>query len=117
MRIKELREERGLSQAEVAKAVFGSQSNLAKWEKGTVQPSADFLLKLADFFNVSTDYLLGRTDELGAVIVPGGAGQLSADEQEILLLYAELSPSRKDDLKIYLRALSGSDVKFEKKKA
>lgn len=117
MRLRELREEKGLSQAEVAQAIGGTQSNLAKWEKGTVQPSADFVRKLAEFFNVSTDYLLGRTDDLGAVVVPGGAAQLSADEQEILSLYAELSPSRKEDLRIYLRALSGAGAKSEKKKA
>ena len=117
MRIRELREEKGLSQAEVAQAVGGTQSNLAKWEKGTVQPSADFVKKLAEFFDVSADYLLERTDELGVLVMPGHVPPLSADEREVLSLYASLSPTRKEDLKIYLRALSGAGTISEKKKA
>ena len=61
-RIKQLREEDGLSQAQLAKAVGISQSAIALWELGDRTPSADAIIKLAKFFDVSTDYLLGLSD-------------------------------------------------------
>ena len=116
-RIRELRIEKSITQKELANVLNTTDDSVFSWEKGRCLPSYEAILKLAEFFNVSTDYLLGRTDDLGAVVVPGGAVQLSADEQEILSLYAELSPSRKEDLRIYLRALSGAGAVSEKKKA
>lgn len=92
MRLKELREEKGLTQTEVATAIGGSQSNLAKWEKEKVEPTADAICKLADFFNVSTDYLLGRSDELGSVVMPAPtAPALSDDERKLLDYYSQMS--------------------------
>ena len=116
MRIKELREEKGLSQTEVARAIGGTQSNLAKWEKGTVQPTAEFIKKLADYFNVSTDYLLGRTDELGATLpIPN---ELPKEELELLRLYRELPPEFKHALLGSARLWAGEPAaSAEKKKA
>ena len=62
MRIKELREEKKLSQDEVARAIGTNQRNIGRWEKGENEPTSGFVLKLADFFQCSVDYLLGRTD-------------------------------------------------------
>lgn len=92
MRLKDLREERKLSQLEVAKAIGGSQSNLAKWEKGTISPSADFIIKLADFFQVSADYLLGRADDFGYVNVQSSAPALTTQEQNLLKDFRKLVP-------------------------
>ncbi len=61
-RIKELRLEKGISQAALAKAIGVSQKAVDFWEKGENEPKASYILKLADFFDVSTDYLLGRGD-------------------------------------------------------
>ena len=61
-RIKELRLEKGISQAALAKAIGVSQKAVDFWEKGENEPKASNILKLADFFDVSTDYLLGRGD-------------------------------------------------------
>lgn len=96
MRIKELREERAITQKEVADAVGGTQSNLAKWEKGKTQPPADMIIKLADFFQVSADFLLGRSDDLGNVSIQSNAPALTADEKEILRLYRSFSPPLQD---------------------
>lgn len=95
MRLKELREEKRLTQQEVATAIGGNQSNLAKWELGKVEPSASFVIKLANFFNVSTDYLLGRTDELGGTVLPSPAPELPQDEQQLLALYRKMSHPQK----------------------
>ncbi len=61
-RIKELRLEKGISQAALAKAIGVSQKAVDFWEKGENEPKASYILKLAYFFDVSTDYLLGRGD-------------------------------------------------------
>lgn len=67
IKIKELRKEKGLSQEEVAKGINTSQRNIGRWEKEENEPTASFLIKLADYFQVSIDYLLGRTEELNII--------------------------------------------------
>lgn len=59
-RLQELRKERGLNQKDFAKAIGYSQSQISQWETGVNEPTASALIKIADFFDVSVDYLLGR---------------------------------------------------------
>lgn len=61
--IKQLRISRGLNQVELAKKLSVTKQTISNWENDNIQPSIDMLERLADFFNVSTDYLLGRTEE------------------------------------------------------
>lgn len=61
-RIKKLREEQSVSQIDLAKALFISQSSISEYESGNQQPPISMLIQLADFFDVNIDYLLGRTD-------------------------------------------------------
>lgn len=58
--IRRLRQERGLRQEELGHRVGASKQSVSNWENGNIVPSVDLLLRLADFFGVSTDYLLGR---------------------------------------------------------
>lgn len=62
-RMKELREKAHLSQAEVAKMCGTSQTTVGKMELGRVRPSVELLVKLADYYDVSMDYLCCRTDQ------------------------------------------------------
>ena len=64
-KIKDLREQKGLTQAELGRVVGCNQSNVARWESGAQKPELTTLLKLADIFGVSLDYLMGR-EERGA---------------------------------------------------
>ncbi|MCC8160607.1 MAG: helix-turn-helix domain-containing protein [Oscillospiraceae bacterium] len=57
-RIKSLRKANGLTQVELAKKINVSKQCVSNWENNNIQPSIDMLVKLADFFSVSTDYLL-----------------------------------------------------------
>ena len=59
-RIKELRQIKGLTQKELAGCLSVSDSTLSYWERGNYEPDHNNLIKLADYFNVTTDYLLGR---------------------------------------------------------
>ena len=91
MRIKELREEHRLTQKELAEKIGVAQSNISRWEKEEMEPAAGFVIKLADYFEVSADYLLGRTDDLGALVPP--RSDLSLDEQQLLHCFRELPGS------------------------
>ena len=62
-RLKHLRKEKGMSQTEVAKALNYGIIAIANYENGRMEPSLGDLCRLADFFDVRTDYLLGRTDD------------------------------------------------------
>lgn len=62
-KIRELRKQRRLSQTDLAKQIHVSQATVTSWETGRADPSSSALNALADFFGVSSDYLLGRTDQ------------------------------------------------------
>jgi DNA-binding protein len=61
-RIKELRKDKNLSQEELGKEINYTQSGVAKWESGEREPSINMLIKLARYFNVPIDYLVGNID-------------------------------------------------------
>lgn len=61
-RIAELRKSKGISQYEMAKRLGFSRGKLANYEQGSRQPDYETLQHIADFFDVTTDYLLGRTE-------------------------------------------------------
>lgn len=56
--LRELREEKGLTQAQLAEQLHFSLSIVNKWENGKKNPSVEAVKILAKFFNVTTDYLL-----------------------------------------------------------
>ena len=61
-RLKELRMEAGISQRTLANAINATQKAVDFWEKGINEPKLSFLIKLAQYFNVSIDYLAGLED-------------------------------------------------------
>ena len=62
-RIRDLREDKDLNQTQVAKMLGMSQTGYSKYETGENDLPTAILIKLADFYDVSVDYLLNRTDE------------------------------------------------------
>ena len=61
-RIRDLREDSDLRQIDVAQATGIDQKTLSNYETGKTQPDMNALIRLADFFHVSIDYLVGRSD-------------------------------------------------------
>lgn len=57
--IKQLRIARNLSQVDLAKALGVTKQSISNWENNNIQPSIDMLIRLSQFFSVSTDYMLG----------------------------------------------------------
>ena len=61
-RIRDLREDRDLTQTQIARILGMSQTGYSKYETGENDIPTQVLIKLADFYQTSIDYLLGRTD-------------------------------------------------------
>ena len=59
-RIKTLRLAHSLSQVELGAALSVTKQTVSNWENGYIQPSVDMLVRVADYFHTTTDYLLGR---------------------------------------------------------
>ena len=104
--LRTLRKEAKLSQTEVAEKLGLGYYTLGKWEQGRAEPSADDLVRLADFFEVSTDYLLGRTDELGNIAFT--APTIPAREQQLLADFRSLAPALQEMLLATIETWKGS---------
>lgn len=88
--LKTLREEKKLRQADLADFLEISQQAYQRYENGTSEPNGDGFIKLADFYNVSADYLLGRTEiKAMAGTTPAEQLDVTAAEQEIIRRYTE----------------------------
>lgn len=91
-RIRALRKQRGLNQDQLAELASLNRVTIAKYESGRVEPGAQALARIADALEVSTDALLGRSDEIPEVvkkpitlearIVSGGMDQLPKEQRE-----------------------------------
>lgn len=62
-RLKELRTSKGLTMEQLGKEIQSTRGTIGNFENGNKKPSLDMLIKLADYFNVSIDYLVGRTND------------------------------------------------------
>ena len=62
MRLKELRKKKGISQLRLSIDLNTTQNTISRYETGEREPGIDELIKIADYFNVSVDYLIGRTE-------------------------------------------------------
>ena len=67
-RIKELRKEKGLTQVELASYIGSTQKQISKWEVGFLEPNIDSIKKLAIFFDVTSDYLIGLENDAGVKV-------------------------------------------------
>ena len=93
MRVRELRESRGLQQKDLAIDLCVSQPTISDWESGRKVPSAKSTQKLADYFGVTIDYLLGRegtkkeptpVSESGPPLYPPEYDLLSPADKELV---------------------------------
>lgn len=71
-KLKELREEKGIQQKELAEILNVSKSTVSGWEVGRNEPNQEMLIKIATYFDVTTDFLLGKEDDFGNVTLTSG---------------------------------------------
>lgn len=96
-RLKELRFKKGLTQESFADILGVSQQTVASWENNKATPKIDALATMADYFEVTTDYLLGR-ETLNSV-------QLSDEQMVLLDDFEELDTVNKQKVFSYIRDL------------
>ena len=101
--LKELRATNGISQQQLADAIGLSQASIWKYENQIGEPTLDTLMKLADYFDVSVDYLIGHNSETNECF-PTRVTNLSYDEREMLSIYRKLSQGEKDGVRRILRS-------------
>ena len=113
-----LRKEKGLSQVQLAEALKVSKACISMIEIGKNEPTANTLLKYADFFQCTTDYLLGREDDFGNVVVQTEKpAPLPRDEQEMLQIYQSLSPAHRSQVLEYARYFAEKSGAATRRKA
>lgn len=111
-RMRELRDEKGLYQKELAAVLKVSTGTVCNYEKNTHFPDADTLVRLADFFDVSIDYLMCRTDlrsnlnKFNKEICPGYS------VAKLVNMIVSLEPQQQDEVRQYTEY-----VKIMKKKS
>lgn len=106
--LKGLREERGLTQKNIADACKVSPTCICQLETGSRSPTGSTLLSLADFFNCSIDYLLGREDDFGNITIQTEKPDpLPQDEQRLIDTYRKLDTVNK------MRVSSYADIRLE----
>lgn len=113
-RIIELRESIDINQTELAQKIEINRSVLNRIEQGTRAIRDDELKKFADFFHVSTDYLLGRdeeqpTDDIARILLRSEEKEKTPNRTiEMLRTYAKLPPDKKSCAREYIAFLSNT---------
>lgn len=112
-RLLALCKEHGINITNLISELGFSAGNLSRWKKGG-EPRGNTLSKLADYFHVSTDYLLGRTDDpspLGEekAPTPVSEGELNETVQRFMPLVDKLTPEQQQLLLAQLQAWTGQN--------
>ena len=83
-RLRELRKAKGISMKKLGEIIGVAESTISLYELEKREPDFSTLKKLADYFNVTTDYLLGREEIPVALSIPNGYENLTEEEKEII---------------------------------
>lgn len=83
--LKAIRNKKGISQQTLASAIGLTQQSINMYENHKIEPDIDTLIEIANYFNVTVDYLIGRTDENGNILT----------ENTLAVRYAALSKAEK----------------------
>lgn len=101
--LSEIRRGRKLTMKDVAEGIGMKPDTYRNYESGRLEPNLSTLTKIADFYGVSTDYLLGRdTSEKPAIDLLAAQFDMSALEQEIIKGYLDLPENMRDNLMDFL---------------
>jgi len=101
LKLRSLREERKINQQKIAMDLQISQASISKYEIGSAEPDINTILRLAEYFHVSTDYLLGKSE----MKIPMERKDLTDAEIEHLVVYKSLSKPQKEKADAYIRGI------------
>lgn len=99
-RLKELRTERGWNQLEIAEKLNVTPSTVSNWERGKKYPDINSISKLADLFDVSLDYLVGRSDRRRSTFIYSGSkrwDEIRAIFEPGMVEYIEFAENMKEE--------------------
>ena len=99
MELRKIRKKTKLKQCQVAQALGLTPQIYSRYERGEREPSFEILIKMADFFGVTVDELLGRTSE------PQLFDNARIERPEILDIFAQLTPAQQENLLNYGRGM------------
>ena len=88
--LKRIRKEKKLTQLEVAKALDITVSAYGNYELGQRSPTPEMLIKLANYFNVSIDEILGYKPTFNEILLGVSNYKMTPDKEELLMLYEEI---------------------------
>ena len=110
IRLRELREEKGLNMSQAAKALGTKYTTYISYEKGEREPNSEWLIKAATFFNVSIDYLIGFSDIKKPATIGDGTDSKYEEFKNVLYqLNQENSELLKDHALVLLRHQKSQD--------
>ena len=112
--LKYLREEKQITQKELAAACKLSPQCICALEQGTRNPTGSTVAVLAQFFEVSADYLLGLEDDFGARAAAPMHSAHSSEETRLLEIYRKLSPEMQSTLWSLLETWNPSTTRKNK---
>ena len=92
--LKSLREDAAVSQKQLADAIGVSQQSINKYENHNIEPDIETMIRIADYFNTSVDYLIGHSS-VKHKIEKVTAYELNAEESRIVDAYRKLSPKQR----------------------
>lgn len=101
--LRKLRDETGISQKSLADKIGVSQQSINKYENHNIEPDISTLIRIADYFNTSVDYLIGHTD-IKRKIEPMHPYQLNQEEGAMLEKYRILTQKQKDCIRIIIES-------------
>lgn len=110
-RIKELREKRGMNQETLAGFVDVSQQTISKIERNTESMKIDLLIEIADFFCVTTDYLLCLSDEKRNLLQENKVNRKIDEYYDLIVDFEELNESNQNVVRVMMRALKEAQAK------
>ena len=93
--IKLLRKEAGVSQKELGENIGASQQSINKYENYNIEPDIETLIRIANFFNTSVDFIVGNTD-IRHKIEAVSPYELNEEESQLVDGYRKLTPKQKD---------------------
>ena len=93
-RLRQLREEAGVSMNQLSRALEVSNAAICKWENGNAEPKVTYLIKLSEFFECSVDYLVGKTNDFDQAhqTESSFAIKMTNKEKNFINTFRELSP-------------------------
>lgn len=105
MKLKELRNEKNLTLNKLSEKINISPQVLSRYERGDREPDIKTLITLSDFFGVSVDYLIGRTDDFGIIKKAAELPALTREETELLTYFKKLNNLQQQKVIGYCYAL------------